>query len=410
MANVSPGDIIVNSLTVISPRGTLELGGAFMSMSIYESIFTPGIVCDIFVLDTQDQLGTLKLSGDETVFIQMQVAGGVKSQYYFALYEISDLDFAGAQKSKTYTLRCVSEEAMYAKTNFVTKAYSQLCSQIIKDIHKNYLKSDKDIILEDTVGAQTILIPNKNPYEAISLVRKRAISHDNVSSVFVYFETRINGNQIYKFVTIESMFGASSIKSFIQSDAINVDSVNGQKDNNILAYSVPKQFSSIDKIVYNGQRIITFNTTTQEFSNNVANTSDTAYKTGGSTKTGTSVAFQNKYKSDSPSFSLIPIDNSQRPVTNIAETTPDYGAYLAILMQNAIKIRVPGDTALVPGAVIDCSIPNKQGLTGPLKDDPLLSGKFVISRIHHRIGLPTDKPRYTCIIECIKGKYNTGVQ
>jgi hypothetical protein len=59
--------------------------------------------------------------------------------------------------------------------------------------------------------------------------------------------------------------------------------------------------------------------------------------------------------------------------------------------------------------MVNCEIPNKTGTTGPRSNDPLLSGKFLVSRIHHRIGMFQEQPRYTCIIELIKAGYNQGV-
>ena len=78
-------------------------------------------------------------------------------------------------------------------------------------------------------------------------------------------------------------------------------------------------------------------------------------------------------------------------------------------MQNALKIRVPGDTALKAGDVINADIPVKSSTTEFKKNDPLLSGKFLISRLHHMIGGANDRPRYTCVVEIVKGNMETGV-
>ena len=74
------GDVTVTNLTVSSTRGTLDLSKSFVSMSIYESIFTPGIIADIVVLDTDDTLGNLKLSGDEIVTVTMYVLGSLTKE------------------------------------------------------------------------------------------------------------------------------------------------------------------------------------------------------------------------------------------------------------------------------------------------------------------------------------------
>jgi len=405
------GDISKVSLIVYSQRGSLDLSQSFFAASIYESIFTPGTVCDIVVIDTQDLMGTLVFSGDETVTFKYSVEGSDTANFTFALYEIAGVGSMGAQKTKTYTLKCVSEEAMYAKTNYVSKCYNMLCSEMITDIHKNYLNSIKPITVESTQGPQTIVVPNRNPFDAISMIRRRSVSNVSKSSIFIYYESRIKGQQSFNFTTIESLFKNAPIKTFKQSDTMAHNTIENQiDDNNIIAYTVPRQFSSIDKIDHSISRVSKYNTTTGQYESAVISTSDTTYATGGNKSSDTSTAFTNKYlQSKNPKQSFIPVDWSQRPVTNIPESSADFAAYMAILMQNTIKIRVVGDTVLTAGVMINCNIPNKQGLTGTTSNDPLLSGNFLISRIHHRIGQTIEKPRYTCIIECIKGKYNEGV-
>jgi hypothetical protein len=409
MANYSVGDINVEKLLVSSRRGTLDLSKSFVSASIYESILTPGTVCDIVVLDTQDQLGTLKLIGDETIDVILSIPGTSTAPFRFALYELGNLESKGSQNSKQYTLRGVSREAMFAKTNYVQKGYSMLCSDMIKDIHKNYLNSSKPLVLENTQSPQNIIIPHMTPYKAINLIRLRSISNVNKSSSFVYFENRQNEKQSFNFVTIEQMFRGTTVKSFQQSTAINTD-IKNRTDNNILAYFIPNQFSSIERIGLGGPtKVTTFDFTTQQFVSNIINSADN-FATGGSGKTMVSIDFQNTYyNAKIPPQALIPVDISQRPSTNIPEGTSSQQAFLTLLVQNSIKIRVPGDTVLTAGIMVNCEIPNKTGTTGPRSNDPLLSGKFLVSRIHHRIGMFKEQPRYTCIIELIKAGYNQGV-
>jgi len=72
-------------------------------------------------------------------------------------------------------------------------------------------------------------------------------------------------------------------------------------------------------------------------------------------------------------------------------------------------MRVYGDFNLTPGSVVTINLPKKIGTTGPREDDEMLDGNFLISRIHHDIGLLGERPRYTCVVECIKGNLENGV-
>lgn len=406
------GDFTIERMSITSSRANLDISSIFLSASIYESIFTPGTVCDIEVLDTEDLLGTVKLLGDETVNFTYSIPGTVIGDFRFALYELGEVEMTGAQKGKKYKLKCVSEEAMYAKTNYVQKAYGQsdnegeLCSDIIKDIHISYLRSQKPIIVEQTKTPQKIVVPHMSPFRAIEMIRKRSVSADNKSPLYVYFENRQNEQQAYNFVTIEKLFSQSIVKSFEQS-ALNIDYA-AREDNNIISFKIPTQFKSIENIQYGGPRkITTFNFTTWQFESKIVEPKPSEYSLGGESSNITS-DFENKYfDSKIPPQSIIPVDISQRPVTNIPEHTGDLQVYLAALMQNAMKIRVPGDTLLTAGQMIECTIPNKKGFTGESEEDPLMTGNFLISRIHHKIGEFGERPRYTCVIECIKGAYES---
>jgi len=409
--NLSIGDVLVENLVIVSDRGSLTLTRSFVSASIYESMFTPGVVCDITVLDTQDLIGNLKLLGDETVTFSFKSPNLKAANFTFALYEVSDQQQLASQRAKTYVLRCVSEEAMYAQTNYIQKSYNDLCSNIVLDICGSYLFTKKRVEIETTRGNQNILIPHKSPYDAIKMVRSRSVAaSDSRSSSYLFFESRQNETQRLKFTTIESLFSKNPVKYFKQSGAINIDALSMEQDNNILSFKIPQQFSSLDKISPGGTtRITTFNFTTWQFETQDVKTSDRDYKDGGS-GTSTSTAFANRYlNARIPPQSFIPIDISQRATTYIAEATADFQSYLGQILQNSLKIRVPGDTQLTPGVTIDCTFPNRSGITTEMQEDPLMSGKFLISRIHHRIGLVQERPRYTCIIEAIKGRFEEGI-
>ena len=407
--NYRLGDVEISELIIYSERGSTRLLNSFVSASIYESVFTPGIVCDIKVIDMNDQLGQLRLSGDELVYMEIYVLGSERAPYNLALHRLSELENVGAQKGKMYVLNCVSEEAMYAKTNFVQKSYNQLCSEMVEDIHANYLKSAKPIVVEPTRSPQRIMIPHKSPYEAINLIKRRSVSAEQDASLYMFFENRANEQQTFNFVTIEKLFTGEPVKDFQMSDAINTSILN-RGDDNIIAFKIPNQFSSTDRIAYGGpRRVTTFNFTTWEFETRNVETSDSDFTDGG-TGTMNSAAFRSRYfNADIPPQSMIPVDISQRPETFIPEATPNVQAFMASMMQNSMKIRVIGDTILTAGVTINCQLPNRQAFTGSVSTDPLMNGKFLITRIHHRIAEAMDKPRYTCVIEGIKGRYEESV-
>lgn len=413
MADTSyvPGDILVRKLTISSDRGDMDLKTSFVSCSIYESIFTPGMMADIKVLDDEDKLGKIKLVGDEEIQMQFEVPGGITTSYKFAMHTMEGVNMAdGSLNSKMYLIKAVSKEALNAKTNFVQKSFNTQISNMVETIHKDYLKSEKEIEVEETKGTQKIVFPHYNPYKAIDMIRRRAISNENTSSAFVYFETRSPEEQIFKFYTIEGLFDEDPIRTFKQQDTVG-HSIYNEAVDNILALEIPHQFNVIDRIKVGGKRIVkSFDSRTHEYNEEKRTVSDTEQKTGGS---GSYISSKEKSEYyEKPKInptSFIAKDWSQRPVTHIPERTIEQQQYISTLMQNAVKMRVHGDFALVPGGIIEAKIPNKKTTTENRDEDPLISGKFLISRIHHQINEFGQNPRYTCVVECIKGNMKEGV-
>jgi len=403
----TPGDITVKKFTITSDRGSLDLSKSFVSASIYESIFTPGIIIDIEVLDTDDQVGQLKISGDEKVDITFQIPGGGSANYKLGISSLGEVKGeTSSLKHKSYKINTVSIEALKAKNNYVEKTFNSQISDIIKTIHKDYLQSSKKIEVEETKGTQNIKISHKNPYEAIEIAMKRAVSNENKSSLFVFFETRSGSDQIFKFTTIEKLFKGSSVKTFKQSDSINT-SVGNKTDDQIFGVETPSQFNAVDRMAVGGQvKVATFNFRTWEYTTNTITKNSKDYKTGGDEDINTG-AFNKEYREPQgqakPRLLLIPVDTSQRAKTSIPTYIADRQTFASSLMQGTVKLRVPGDLKLKAGDVVTANLPNRKGTTDNTKNDPSMSGKFLISRIHHDIGKPEEKPRYTCVIELLKG-------
>ena len=147
---------------------------------------------------------------------------------------------------------------------------------------------------------------------------------------------------------------------------------------------------------------------TQIYNSKIVNTVDTNYADGGlSTASMTSNAFSQSYTSPNPMLTSVFVDNFVRAQTFIPQYSSDQQAYASLMLQNSLKIRVPGDLILTSGSMVNCSIIDKNEVTNNV--DPLLSGKFLVARIHHKIGRIEESPRYTCVMELLKGKYNEGV-
>lgn len=396
-----PGDLIINSMSIAGRNIT----SGFISGSVYESIYTPCVVAQFNVRDNDDALFSgLNLSGGEPFNIVFQAPGGEKASYKFLVNKVENLAPSPQYKSRTFTLICASEEAFYAAggqdTNgYIQKSYTKkLISYDVKDVLTSYLKSTKKLNIEETRGVQDIIANNEKPWDFIDRLKRMAVSSQNQSSSFVFFENQSGFN----FITIESMFKGSPVKSFIQDGTVGTD-ITKLTDNNIFGYELPFMINTTDRIDRGTikSRVSTFNFETMEYLSSMINFPDSKDKSGGSSSWN-KAGFAEKFGKYPGRNSTMPYDN-RRPITNLPESTPNQIAYAGNLNQSLIKLRVFGDAKLKAGDLIDAKIVQQNSLTSNPRQDSDISGNMVVASIRHMINPEGERPRYSCVMECLKG-------
>lgn len=396
-----PGDLIINSMSIAGRSIT----SGFISGSIYESIFTPCVVAEFNVRDNDDALfASLNLSGGEPFNIVFQAPGGEKASYKFLVNKVQNLEPSGQYKSRTFTLICASEEAFYAAgghdvNGYIQKSYTKKqISYDVQDVLKSYLKTSKPINIEETKGVQDIIANNEKAWDFIDRLKRMAVSSGNQSSSYVFFENR-NG---FHFITIESMFKGAAVKSFVQDTTVGTD-ITKLTDNNIFGYELPFMINAVDRIDRGTlkSRVSYFNFETNEYISQSVDFPDSADKSGGS-KSWNTPSFSSKFGKYPGRNSTMPYDN-RRPITSIPESTPNQLAYSGNLMQSLIKLRVFGDAKLKAGDLIDAKITQQNSLTSNMKQDTDISGNMIIASIRHMINPEGERPKYSCVLECLKG-------
>lgn len=401
----NPGDVLVYSLQV----GSFEFAQSFLSFKVWESVFTPGVVASIILVDTEDYIGRQKLSGGESVVLNFQAPGTKTLNYNLIVNKIKKTTSPG-QNSKTYEVLACSKEVINSKDKYVSKVYDKKTySDMVKDVFQQFLKSDQKIDVEDTKGMHKFVVPNLKPFQAIDALRRRSVSNNNKSSTYVFFANHDG----FHFKTLEQLFKGSSVKSFGQNYATGSDFLRSPATN-IIAYEVPKQMSlarsagaGVFKSKYN-----TFNFHTLDYKQKEQTKPESGTTKGGGERYKESTA--SKHNSTPGYIAVMPVSNEKdtglRQKSNIPEATPTQRAYADAMASTTLKMTVIGDTNLKAGDVVTANILKKQDSTGPRDNDSMISGKFLISALEHNISTADKRPRYTCILNCAKGGYEQGVQ
>jgi hypothetical protein len=415
----NPGDIEVVELKVTSNGGeSMDFTTSFISFDIYESIFAPGIIAYIAILDGKNIVNTAKLAGGEEVSFAFATPGGQAAEYKFVLNSLKDAESPEGQHSRSYMLECVSQEAFDARSKYVSKKYDlKMYSEIVQDIFENddFIGSKKKLDVEETKGMFRYVVPNTKPYQAIDLIRRRSVSSENKSSSFVFFENRDG----FYFKTIEKIFKEGSvIKEYVQNETIGNDFMNSNP-NNIIALETPQQ-GSMSKTIASGnmsQDYRTYNFQTLDYKKKNVKDPSKGMSSGGSDPDDRiPQKLKDKYgKEDKPNkISVVPANNEKQlgagRNTEIGMTSPGQMAYADALASSTVKISVFGDTDLKAGVLIKANLLQKSDATTDPGTDSSLSGKFLVSALRHMVRQPGVRPRYTCEMELVKGGYEESYQ
>lgn len=153
-------------------------------MQIYDSVS----LLDQFL---DENVGWLK--GEEEIEISYtDFFENNRIEKYF-VYKVSDVESI-KQANETiykYKLYFVSKEKLYTELDGIRKSYSNnRISTFVEQVFNTYFQSEKEIEIETTSGYHTLVVPSYSPIETMNFFARKAISEENPSHTFRFFETR----------------------------------------------------------------------------------------------------------------------------------------------------------------------------------------------------------------------------
>jgi len=215
---------IVISSEVANPGALhyMSLASLFTNIIVIEDLFSNVVKLEVSLTDAEGFMETFPVIGDETIELtflsrltEVQAAfreEGTNHQK-FKVYDIQ----MNPSESKygEFTIFGVSEEYVRSMQKRVSKRYTGLNSDSIKDIVRKYLGYEKDLFLEKTKVTHSTIIPNWTPFEAINFLAARSISavdeeievmdmqlQTSSGSFFVFYERL---NEGFRFESIETL-------------------------------------------------------------------------------------------------------------------------------------------------------------------------------------------------------------
>lgn len=414
------GDVILKNLYLSSLDGDrlMDLREQTHNIDIYESILSPIITGSLSILDKISLRENFPIIGGKCkIKIEfMTPSDNAQARIIeFVVTEVNNVVIDPNGKGNAYDLSLASVEILEnAKSQFKIPLIGNTIEDYVKIILTDVLKTKKTFNKESngTKGQQRMDVVYMKPFQAIDMLKQKAVSKIYKSNVYSFFENKSGFN----FVPIEYMLSADEklIKDaiFFYDSDVNTD-VKNTTFRNILAYNHIVQESPA-KLVHEGAlknvtnqldiRTRTKQTVEYDYSKAIDE-----FKTSKGARPIHKAKFESEY-GKLPAMTFNVIKNSVMPETYTHEKLGYAQAYISMLTQNILRLLIWGDTYLSAGYRVRVESPKTSGLTKvagkPINEkSDFVSGEFLISHLRHNLSRINTGYRHLISMELVNITY-----
>ena len=424
------GEIEIQQLVLEGCERTVDLtsiDGPVQQVLIYQNLFRPTLSAEIKIADGRSLTELGPIVGLERFYIKFKVPQEREvANLIFRVINVHDRKPAqGAQQAQLYTLDLVSEERLMNAYQRVSKAYEGTVSKIVEKVFDEYITTGKHskslhhFLAEETQGNIHYVAPNIHPFDIITNVSQYAISPDNKSCIYLFFE---NFNSFH-YRSLHSLFEQPIINSepytYQLKDVINRSDVKKHMsimEGILINNSFPNSLSGLENGFYSGS-LYTHDIYTKKINNgsskglteydylkefnNVPHTDDRGYEVipiGGLNAYGDAIKLSRFEEAKKSHIEVYSKHNSMYESSEFKEleqsvlSAPNFDVEDIALHRTSqqqqmesisLSTRVAGNPNLNVGACIDLEIQSFL----PSDDfviNEILSGKYLISEaVHH---------------------------
>ena len=413
------GDVNIEKVEIVSLASgkAFDIKNQVVTIQIFEDLFSPFMTGSLIIKDSLDLVNNLPYVGEEYIDLKIftptidQTLGGqgvIEDRFY--IYKITDREYV-AEKSVVYQIHFISIEAVVDLNLSLSRPFkgkiSNIVSSIVKD--KNYLASEKTLILEETKNETKFISNYWPPTKCINYTLQQA-TNSNGSTTYLFFENRMGFN----FVTLDYLNEKEAHQYFkygVPTSSISKDGgssrVLDREFSRILEIHVSSGFDYIDRVrnaAYASRQIVHDSTTKRYKTINYDYLSK--FAEGKETRlnlfpiTTDTIAARVGAK-------IIVTETENQLFTGFGDISQSRSIQDRISrMKQAeafkVKIRVKGRTDYTVGQKIylDINTPSPTQDSDTQSDlvDKMYSGNYLIAAINHYI----DREAHECHIEAIK--------
>jgi hypothetical protein len=434
------GEYDISDLKLFTASGeVIRLDGLYQSLDIYENMFSNSLTGSIIFIDNNNLVMNGPITGQEYLTFKITTPGLDDFAIDFARKSMAvyKIDARKAERgNEVVQLHFCSPELLRNERTRISKSYEGTISEIVATIlsDEKYINSNKSLFIEETKGIKRYVCANKNPYSFIRDLTTEAISAENGSPNFVFFE---NTDGIH-FRTLDSLYAEDIKGIFIASDKGDINITEGGITNikedlrRVLDYDIVSNNDTRQNIrqgmlasktlsynifekrcevfkrdyfddFYNFKRVsdndesdnpIYNRAPVDEFENDMGNFKDARIFLTSTSKTGEFDA-QHYFDTDAR---LTPNDIHKTISHRFAKNTE---------LDNGVKINmeINGNTTVKVGSLIDFQLPVIGAKHGGHTYDIYHSGKFLMTKAKHTF--ESNGKRYKMFFSAVKDSFNT---
>ena len=453
------------SITDVKGSKNLDITDLVIRFDYFENISLPTVSANLTLVDTGANLiSSLPIQGFEKVELILEASDEETYKYNMRVYKIGSR-FSG-DRFQTYTLGLISEEALLNEGIRVSKTLKGKPDEIVRDLLKQYLKTDKDVIVDPSVYNIIFNPGKKSPFNIIDSIKLKSVPTggniqsktnlkipkfnpiaavtDVLSSVSPTAKSdysKTKGTSGYMFFENRSGFIFKSIDSLCSSTKYNGskavaiytqenNDVGGPPNRKIIDIDFVEELDIMTKLRMGAfsSLICFYNYSTGKYEEYVYSLAD-SYESMGHSGSQKGLPYGQKELSKYPTRIMSALidhetwyngtdiaspeesDGAKKSTTNF----PDFQKYymsqsiarVNSLVNQKVKITVTGNPKLTIGDKIEIRIPNQIPSGDRLQQqyDPEHSGVYLISEINH-VFIPKERLS-TTFLTLIRDSYGS---
>ena len=223
-----PGHYKLIAATIFQYGGRVpvDISALVHKIVIEESIENDSMRGYMSVIDAVSLLEDLPLRGEERLTIEIEDILKEKKIYDLYVYKVDGISIKNTNDSLSYNMHFVSYMRWNAGGRRIIKAYTGNINTIADEIFSEYYTPfTKKILVDETEGTFSCVIPNYTPVQALKFLASRAYSSESPSCSFRFFENSDNFYFVPDEYLIKEAIRTDNIKEFTYLPAVDKSGV-----------------------------------------------------------------------------------------------------------------------------------------------------------------------------------------